>query len=183
MTCASFTYQEEAQALFDSDPVKYAHLDGNDNGVPCEALPNTPVETPEKPADVVEVTLSTPTVDCKAGEVLYTETTFTTGWVLVDNEWVKGETTSVDKLVTEKATEEECPAAVIPTPTPTPPAAGPSDPPVAPALVSPSLATTGTNDAVLGGLLTVAVIALIAGAAFVLFRSRGSKNDDETDSK
>ncbi|QWY84085.1 hypothetical protein SEA_A3WALLY_278 [Microbacterium phage A3Wally] len=53
-TCADFESQEDAQAAFDSDPVKYAGLDGDKDGIACETVvpPTTP--TPVTPAPVTE---------------------------------------------------------------------------------------------------------------------------------
>ena len=54
--CSDFTYQEEAQAVYDQDPTDPNGLDGNDNdGKACESLPHRPVQntttpTSEKPA-------------------------------------------------------------------------------------------------------------------------------------
>ncbi len=42
--CPDFTYQEDAQAVFDADPSDPNNLDGNDNdGIACEDLPRRPV--------------------------------------------------------------------------------------------------------------------------------------------
>ena len=46
-TCDDFATQEEAQAAFDSDPVKYAGLDGDKDGLACDTKPtDTPEPTP-----------------------------------------------------------------------------------------------------------------------------------------
>lgn len=46
-TCDDFDTQEEAQAAFDSDPVKYAGLDGDKDGLACDTKPtDTPEPTP-----------------------------------------------------------------------------------------------------------------------------------------
>ncbi|WP_307849469.1 excalibur calcium-binding domain-containing protein [Qaidamihabitans albus] len=43
-----FTYQEEAQAVYDADPTDPHNLDGHpEDGVACESLPNRPVVAPE----------------------------------------------------------------------------------------------------------------------------------------
>lgn len=34
--CADFHSQLDAQMAFNKDPIKYKHLDGDKNGVPCE---------------------------------------------------------------------------------------------------------------------------------------------------
>lgn len=36
ITCASFSSQEQAQTLFETDPIKYHILDKNNNGIVCE---------------------------------------------------------------------------------------------------------------------------------------------------
>lgn len=36
--CSGFKDQHEAQQFFDQDPEKWAKLDRNHNGIPCEAL-------------------------------------------------------------------------------------------------------------------------------------------------
>lgn len=38
VTCSSFTSQKEAQAMFDSDKIKYKRLDGDHDGKACESL-------------------------------------------------------------------------------------------------------------------------------------------------
>lgn len=43
--CSDFTYQEEAQAVYDADPSDPNGLDGNDNdGIACESLPHRPAQ-------------------------------------------------------------------------------------------------------------------------------------------
>lgn len=41
--CSDFTYQEDAQAVYDADPSDPNNLDGKDNdGIACESLPHRP---------------------------------------------------------------------------------------------------------------------------------------------
>ena len=48
--CDDFTYQEEAQAVYDADPSDPNGLDGNDNdGKACEHLPHKPTGQPSTP--------------------------------------------------------------------------------------------------------------------------------------
>ncbi|MGH4025561.1 MAG: excalibur calcium-binding domain-containing protein [Pseudonocardiaceae bacterium] len=50
MNCSDFTYQEEAQAVYDADPSDPNGLDGDDNdGLACESLPHRPAPVPEEP--------------------------------------------------------------------------------------------------------------------------------------
>ncbi|WP_432138982.1 MULTISPECIES: excalibur calcium-binding protein [unclassified Streptomyces] len=59
LDCRHFTYQEDAQAVFDADPSDPNRLDADDDGIPCEALPHRgdPVTSstsrPSAPAAVV----------------------------------------------------------------------------------------------------------------------------------
>lgn len=39
VNCSSFLTQQKAQALFETDKVKYKALDKDNNGVACESLP------------------------------------------------------------------------------------------------------------------------------------------------
>lgn len=60
-TCDDFATQEEAQATFDSDPVKYAGLDGDKDGIACETIvppvtPPTETPTPETTPPVAPAT-------------------------------------------------------------------------------------------------------------------------------
>lgn len=60
-TCADFETQEDAQAAFDSDPVKYAGLDGDKDGIACETIvppvtPPTETPTPETTPPVAPAT-------------------------------------------------------------------------------------------------------------------------------
>lgn len=50
MDCSDFTYQEDAQAVYDADPSDPNGLDGDDNdGIACESLPHRPDSEPEEP--------------------------------------------------------------------------------------------------------------------------------------
>jgi Excalibur calcium-binding domain len=40
--CSDFTYQEEAQAVFDRDPSDPNNLDADNDGIACESLPSRP---------------------------------------------------------------------------------------------------------------------------------------------
>ncbi len=69
LDCADFTYREEAQAVFDSDPTDPNRLDedqGPDDGIACEALPRrgAPVisstAAPVTPTTPAAVTPTTP---------------------------------------------------------------------------------------------------------------------------
>ncbi|MCI0849936.1 MAG: excalibur calcium-binding domain-containing protein, partial [Chloroflexi bacterium] len=40
--CDDFTYQEEAQDVLDADPSDPNGLDGDNDGIACEALPSQP---------------------------------------------------------------------------------------------------------------------------------------------
>lgn len=46
--CSDFKTQEDAQKAFDSDPVKYASLDADKDGIACEGNPATPTPTPSE---------------------------------------------------------------------------------------------------------------------------------------
>lgn len=53
--CVDFTYQEDAQAVYDADPSDPHGLDGNDNdGLACESLPHRPAPAPQEPPAPVE---------------------------------------------------------------------------------------------------------------------------------
>jgi hypothetical protein len=61
--CRDFGTQPEAQAVFDTDPVRFAHFDGDGDGVACEDLPGRPIPTTTLPPgevpgvdDVIEPT-------------------------------------------------------------------------------------------------------------------------------
>ncbi len=41
LNCSTFDFQEEAQALFNTDPMKYKMLDKNNDNEPCEHLPKS----------------------------------------------------------------------------------------------------------------------------------------------
>jgi hypothetical protein len=38
-TCSDFSTQSQAQATYNSDPDCYSNLDRDDDGIPCESLP------------------------------------------------------------------------------------------------------------------------------------------------
>ena len=69
--CSDFSYQEEAQAVYDQDTSDPNRLDGDGDGVACEALPTSAStepdyasDTPDYPVDYPEdysSTSSTPT--------------------------------------------------------------------------------------------------------------------------
>jgi len=40
VNCASFKFQEDAQAMFNRNPLKYKSLDRDNDKIPCEALPH-----------------------------------------------------------------------------------------------------------------------------------------------
>ena len=44
--CGDFTYQEEAQAVFDAVPGDPNRLDADNDGIACEELPSRPVSQP-----------------------------------------------------------------------------------------------------------------------------------------
>ncbi|HEX2300516.1 MAG TPA: excalibur calcium-binding domain-containing protein [Pseudonocardiaceae bacterium] len=47
LNCDDFTYQEDAQAVYDANPSDPHGLDGDDNdGLACESLPRRPVQQP-----------------------------------------------------------------------------------------------------------------------------------------
>lgn len=46
LNCRDFTYQEEAQAVYDADESDPNELDGNDDGIACESLPHRPAQQP-----------------------------------------------------------------------------------------------------------------------------------------
>jgi Excalibur calcium-binding domain len=50
LNCEDFTYQEEAQAVFDQDPSDPNGLDADNDGIACESFPPRPPEgtTPER---------------------------------------------------------------------------------------------------------------------------------------
>jgi hypothetical protein len=50
LDCADFSYQEEAQAVYNRDPSDPNGLDANNDGIACESLPPRPPEgtTPER---------------------------------------------------------------------------------------------------------------------------------------
>jgi hypothetical protein len=52
LDCADFTYQEEAQAIFDQDPSDPNNLDADNDGIACESLtrPPRPEGTTPEPA-------------------------------------------------------------------------------------------------------------------------------------
>lgn len=53
LNCSNFTYQEDAQAVYDADPSDPHGLDGDDNdGRACESLPHRPAPAPEEPPAV-----------------------------------------------------------------------------------------------------------------------------------
>jgi hypothetical protein len=61
--CADFTYQEEAQAVFDQNPSDPYGLDedpGPDDGIACETLPHRPVGGGGGPTTIPEPTSSPP---------------------------------------------------------------------------------------------------------------------------
>ncbi|MFI8228853.1 excalibur calcium-binding domain-containing protein [Streptomyces sp. NPDC085900] len=43
--CSDFVFQEEAQAVFDSDPSDPNRLDADNDGIACEDLPHRPTAT------------------------------------------------------------------------------------------------------------------------------------------
>ncbi|MBK3644565.1 excalibur calcium-binding domain-containing protein [Streptomyces sp. MBT33] len=43
--CSDFVFQEEAQAVFDSDPSDPDRLDADNDGIACEDLPHRPTAT------------------------------------------------------------------------------------------------------------------------------------------
>ncbi|WP_217242117.1 excalibur calcium-binding protein [Streptomyces sp. AC555_RSS877] len=64
LDCADFTYREEAQAVFDSDPTDPNRLDedqGPDDGIACEALPRRGAPVISSTAAPVAPTTVTPT--------------------------------------------------------------------------------------------------------------------------
>jgi hypothetical protein len=59
--CENFTYQEEAQAVFDadrSDPYRLDEDPGPDDGIACETLPHRPVDGGGGPTTIPEPTSS-----------------------------------------------------------------------------------------------------------------------------
>jgi hypothetical protein len=50
LDCADFTYQEEAQAVFDQDPSDPNNLDADNDEIACESLPPRPEGTTPEPA-------------------------------------------------------------------------------------------------------------------------------------
>jgi hypothetical protein len=44
--CSDFTYQEEAQAVYNADPTDPNGLDADKDGIACESLPHRPASTP-----------------------------------------------------------------------------------------------------------------------------------------
>lgn len=102
------------------------------------ALPECvpPVVKPEKPAPVVEPSSSRGTPDCVSNTVAITNTVTTTDWIYDEatNTYVEGEPASVDTVVLETATAEECPPPVVvpPVDTPETPVDTPETTPVAP---------------------------------------------------
>ncbi|MFJ8818272.1 excalibur calcium-binding domain-containing protein [Amycolatopsis thermoflava] len=48
--CGDFTYQEEAQAIFDQTPGDPYNLDDDNDGIACESLPHKPSEQPSTPS-------------------------------------------------------------------------------------------------------------------------------------
>jgi hypothetical protein len=50
LNCEDFTYQEQAQAVFDQDPSDPNGLDADNDGIACESLPHRPEGTTPEPA-------------------------------------------------------------------------------------------------------------------------------------
>ncbi|MFC9510388.1 excalibur calcium-binding protein [Streptomyces sp. NPDC057002] len=64
LDCGNFSFQEDAQAVFDSDPSDPNRLDedqGPDDGIACEALPRRGVISPTTSADPSAPVTTTPT--------------------------------------------------------------------------------------------------------------------------
>ena len=70
-TCADFATQEDAQAAFDSDPVKYAGLDGDKDGIACESTVVTPpaTETPKPTPAPVKAAVVDDSLAATGGEL------------------------------------------------------------------------------------------------------------------
>lgn len=70
-TCDDFDTQEDAQAAFDSDPVKYAGLDGDKDGIACESTVVTPpaTETPKPTPAPVKAAVVDDTLAATGGEL------------------------------------------------------------------------------------------------------------------
>lgn len=71
------------------------------------------ITLPSKPEPVVGVTHSTDT-KCDAKTITATTVTTTTDWVLVNDQWVKGEPKVTQEVVIRDATLVECPPVVAP---------------------------------------------------------------------
>lgn len=152
----------------------------------------TPVVVPDKPAPVV-VVIASDSRDCDSKVVTITTVTTTTGWVLVDNAWVKDKPVTTEAVTTRDATLEECP--VVTPPVVTPPVVTP--PVVTPPVVTPPVAVAGvvaeapaaaavnplpvaaaagqadtSGQLVAGGFAAFAAF-LLLGAGFVLRRRHG----------
>lgn len=59
--CADFEYQEDAQAIFDQDPSDPNRLDGDNDSIACEGLPNRPMPSAEDERSYVAIGDSTTT--------------------------------------------------------------------------------------------------------------------------
>ncbi|WP_308431746.1 excalibur calcium-binding domain-containing protein [Amycolatopsis acidiphila] len=48
LNCSDFTYQEDAQAVYNQDPRDPNNLDADNDGIACESLPHKPKQTTTK---------------------------------------------------------------------------------------------------------------------------------------
>jgi carbohydrate-binding DOMON domain-containing protein len=64
--CSDFTYQEDAQAVYDADTSDPNGLDADKDGIACETLPNRPVTQTPTPTPEPTSTAVTPPTTSKA---------------------------------------------------------------------------------------------------------------------